>query len=77
MSSLSGFRGDFPVPQCVVSLEAWNPFSRNVPECFFTAERDASGVQAECSSGCLQGLEALCFLLKFILFLLKLDHRWI
>lgn len=56
-----------------VGLEPF--FSQNGPEWFFTAERDASGRQTECSPVCLQGREALYLLFTFFhLFLVEIDH---
>lgn len=59
-----------------VGLEPF--FPPNGPEWFFTAERDASGMQAECSPVCLQGREALyllfTFFLLFFFFVVEIDH---
>ena len=70
----SGVCGALNVPEVrhpSVGLEPF--FPPNGPEWFFTAERDASGMQAECSPVCLQG-QRLCtsFSHSFIFFLSKL-----
>lgn len=72
----SGVPGVLNVPKVrhpSVGLEPF--FSQDGPEWFFTAERDASGRQAECSPVCLQGQEALYLLFTFFrLFLVEVDH---
>ena len=72
----SGVCGALNVPEVrhpSVGLEPF--FPPNGPEWFFTAERDASGMQAECSPVCLQGREALYLLFTFFhLFLVEIDH---